>query len=109
MITEKNEKNGVNLIELRKKIFNKREAMRGTAAVIDYQPGMEVRLIVKENKRKPGKQIFAREDGKVGFPTINSIPVNIGDVIDGRVEVNNDSCFFIEIERVVQKAQGENK
>ncbi len=91
--------------DLNQKIFNKREKLRGTAAVIDYSQGDTVRLIVKENSRKPGRVCFAREDGKVGFPTINSLQVKIGDVIEGRVKADNPTCFFVDVEKIVQTSQ----
>ena len=92
------------IVQLKQKIFDRRSQLMGSSAVIDYEAGTHVRLIVKENNRKPGKMIFVREDGKCGFPTINSIKAKVGDVIEGTIKVDNDTCFFVEVENIVQRA-----
>jgi hypothetical protein len=61
----------------------------------------EIQLVARENNKKPGQVIFVREDGKVGFPTINSIAVEIGDVVHGKVFLDKDKYFLFEVQSVV--------
>ncbi len=98
------EQSVIDSVQMKQKIFDRRENLKGTPALIDYEQGTSVRLIVKENSKKPGKIIFVREDGKVGFPTINSIHTKIGDVVEGKIKVDNKSCFFVEVDTIVQRA-----
>jgi hypothetical protein len=63
--------------------------------------GDEVQLVVRENSRKPGEPIFVREDGKVGFPTINSISVTIGATIRGRIQQEEPTYFLVEVRSIV--------
>ena len=62
-----------------------------------------IQLTVMENRKRPGEQIFIREDGKIGFPTINSIRADFGDVVRGKVKIDEGSYFFVEIQEIVQK------
>jgi len=57
---------------------------------------------VRENSKKPGTPIFVRDDGKVGFPTINSISVKIGEVVKGRIVSEQPSYFLVEVSEVVE-------
>jgi hypothetical protein len=63
--------------------------------------GEDQQFVVRENKKKPGEPIFVREDGKVGFPTINSIRVDIGDTIRGYVRHEEPSYFLVEIREII--------
>jgi hypothetical protein len=60
----------------------------------------EKQFIVRENRKKPGEPIFVREDGKVGFPTINSIAVKIGDIARGKIVHEEPTYFLAEIREV---------
>jgi len=60
-----------------------------------------VQYKVRENKRKPGEPIFVREDGKVGFPTINSIQLKIGDIVRGKIQYEEPNYFLIEVREKV--------
>ncbi len=72
---------------------------------IDFQTGDEVVFVSKENRKSPGEPIFVREDGKVGFPTFNSISFNTGDKVRGRVKIDRDTCFFIEVYEIIENAK----
>lgn len=50
-----------------------------------------------ENRQKPGNMVFIREDGKIGFPTTNSIPIKIGDIAKGKIVLEADSYFMVQI------------
>jgi hypothetical protein len=58
--------------------------------------------IVRENKKKPGEPIFVREDGKVGFPTINSVKIEIGDVVRGKIQHEEPNYFLLEVREIVK-------
>jgi hypothetical protein len=62
----------------------------------------EVQYIVRENKKKPGEPIFVREDGKVGFPTINSVGINIGDVVRGKIQYEEPNYFLLEVREIIK-------
>jgi len=61
-----------------------------------------MQFIARENKKKPGEPIFVREDGKVGFPTINSIKVKIGDVVRGKVQHEEPTYFLLEVREILK-------
>ena len=61
----------------------------------------EVIMNVRENSKKPGTPIFVRDDGKVGFPTLNSISVKIGDRVQCRVQYEADTYFLLEVKKVI--------
>jgi len=61
----------------------------------------EIQMVAKENFRDPGKVIFVMENGKVGFPTRNSIPVEIGDIVRGRIHEDSDTYFLFEVQKIV--------
>lgn len=65
----------------------------------------EVQFTALENRKRPGHPIFVRDDGKVGFPTINSVSFDVGDVIRGHLKLDTDTYFFVEVSEVVQKAK----
>ncbi len=71
---------------------------------IDYEVGEEMQLVVKENNKQPGKPIFVLENGKCGFSTVNSIPSEIGDTVRGKMKLNLDTVFFVEVNEIIQKA-----
>ena len=85
------------LAELKDQIFS------GKGAESFLDPGENIQLQVKENNKKQGSPIFVRDDGKVGFPTFNSIPVHIGDTIRGRVKFDTDRYFFVEVQEIVTR------
>ncbi len=91
-------KNPEALEALKKKVFNKRKAF------LNLETGDEIQLVVKENNRRPGKPIFVLANGKVGFPSLNSMPANLGDTIKGTIKIDNENVFFVEITEVVEKA-----
>ena len=62
----------------------------------------DAQYIVRENKKKPGEPIFVREDGKVGFPTINSIKIEIGDVVRGKIQHEEPNYFLLEVREIVK-------
>ena len=66
----------------------------------NVEPQQE-QFIVRENSKKPGEPIFVRGDGKVGFPTINSRRVEIGDTVRGRIQVEEDTYFLFEVREVI--------
>jgi len=83
-----------------------KEAMKGledssnaTAGCVDC-----IQLKVRENRKKKGEPVFVREDGKIGFPTINSIKINIGDTVLGRVQLDADTYFMFEVSSVIDHA-----
>lgn len=86
------------LESLKGKIFNN----RGTFLAHDV--GDEIQLVVQENRQRPGEPIFIREDGMIGFKTVNSISMNIGDVVKGQIRLNNDTVFFVEVNEIVERA-----
>jgi len=61
----------------------------------------EVIMNVHENAKKPGEPIFIREDGKVGFPTMNSIKVNIGDRVKCKVQHDADTYFLLDVKEIL--------
>jgi len=69
--------------------------------VLDFEIGDRVQLTVLENFKFPGNKLFVRDDGKVGFPTINSIPFEVGDTVRGVVRRNSDTYFFVEVQEVI--------
>ncbi len=75
--------------------------------LVTFSIGDEVQFVAKPNRRDPSKPIFVREDGKVGFSNLNSIPYKIGDTIKGRVKLDTAGCFFIEVHKVVKLASEE--
>jgi len=81
--------------EIKEEIFNRQGALNM------YELGDEVQLQVKENKKNPGAPIFIREDGKVGFPTFNSIPIDIGEIIKGKIKLDTDTYFFVEVQEIL--------
>ncbi len=87
-----------NFDRVRKEVFDQH------GKFIDYETGEEMQLVVKENNKKPGAPIMVLENGKVGFPTVNSIPIEIGDTIRGKMKLNFDTVFFVEVESILQKA-----
>ncbi len=89
------------LLDLKEKVF--------TRVNLDYKEGDDVQLTVLENRKKPGESIFVRADGKVGFSTINSIQSTIGDTIRGRIKFDNENCFFVEVNEVIEHASTEAK
>jgi len=60
-------------------------------------------FIARENNKNPGHIIFVREDGKVGFPTINSIPIEIGDTARGKIQSEEEHYFLFEVREIVNK------
>jgi hypothetical protein len=60
-----------------------------------------VQFTALENAKLSGEVIFVREDGKVGFPAFNSIPVKIGDTVRGTLTLEQDSCFFVEVHEIL--------
>jgi hypothetical protein len=67
----------------------------------DILQDKEYQFVVRENKKSPGKPIFVREDGKVGFPTINSISIKIGDTVRGKIRQEEPNYFLFEIREIV--------
>jgi hypothetical protein len=57
-----------------------------------------------ENRRKDGP-IFIREDGKVGFPTLNSIKFKIGDIVRGPVVYETERYFMLRVEEVLPQEE----
>jgi len=57
------------------------------------------------NRKKSGHIAFVKENGKIGFPTINSIKCRIGDVIRGEIVYETDTYFMLRVEEIVEKAQ----
>ncbi len=82
----------------------KNETFREKGAFIDYEAGAEMQLVVKENNKQPGAPIFVLDNGKVGFSTINSIPIEIGDTIRGKIKLDLDTVFFVEVNEIIQHA-----
>ena len=80
-----------------------KEALEKAKANINLVSSKEPNLqyIVRENKRKPGEPIFVREDGKVGFPTINSLNVEIGDIVRGKIQHEEPNYFLIEVREII--------
>ena len=72
-----------------------------TIIMDDYDIGEEIQLTVVENKQNAGEPAFILPDGKIGFPSRNSIPVKIGDVILGKVEVIADHYAFIAAKEII--------
>ncbi len=72
---------------------------------LDYNAGEEIQLKAQENRKRPGSPIFIASSGKIGFPTINSVPVQIGDVVRGKIKIENDSYFFVDVTEVITREQ----
>jgi hypothetical protein len=79
----------------------KEKVFRNKHSFYDYSLGDEVQLQVKENHKQTGKPIFVREDGKVGFPTINSIPIKIGETVKGTLKYDGENYFFVEVQEII--------
>jgi len=79
--------------------FKERGVTPSQAADKDFG-AQEMQLVARENNKKAGQVIFVREDGKVGFPTINSINVKIGDVVKGKVFLDKDKYFLFEVQEI---------
>ena len=62
-------------------------------------PGAQ--FVVRENSKKPGEPILVREDGKVGFPTMNSIHVKIGDTVRGKIQQEEENYFLFEVQEII--------
>jgi len=69
----------------------------------DYDVGEELQLTAVENKQNPGEVAFILPDSKIGFPSRNSIPVSIGDVILGKIEVIADHYVFVAAKEIIHK------
>ncbi len=82
----------------------KEETFSEKGAFVDYNAGDDMQLVVKENNKKPGESIFVLDNGKCGFSTINSIPSKIGDTIKGKIKLDLDTVFFIEVNEIIQHA-----
>jgi len=78
-----------------------KELRKDPKATIDFKPGDTVQIKALENKRKKGEPVFIREDGKIGFPTINSVAFKIGDTVKGNVTRDADTYFMVQITEVV--------
>lgn len=73
--------------------------------LIDLIADNEVhQFIARENYKKPGQPIFIQDDGKVGFPSINGLNVNIGDTVKGVVHHSQENYFFVEVQEIVKAA-----
>ena len=59
-------------------------------------------FVVRENAKKPGEPIFVMQNGKVGFPTINSLSVKIGDTVKGKIQMERDTYFLFEVTEIVK-------
>ncbi len=92
-------KNTETLESLKEKIFNNR------GSFLAYNTGDEIQLVVKENRQRPGAPIFVREDGKCGFSTINSIPFTIGDTVRGKIKIDTETVFFVEVNEIITREQ----
>ena len=64
--------------------------------------GPTVQLLVQENRGRPGHHIFIREDGKIGFATLNSIDFSIGDITRGKIIQEQVRYFMVEIQEIVE-------
>lgn len=69
----------------------------------DYIVNDEIQLVVKENRQKSGQPIFILPDGKIGFPSKDSIPVNIGDVVTGKIAMITDRYVFVTASEILHK------
>jgi hypothetical protein len=81
----------------------KEHIFSGKGAEDFLDEGEEIQLQVKENNKKEGSPIFVREDGKVGFPTFNSIAIQIGDIVRGKIKFDTDHYFFVEVHEIVTR------
>ena len=69
----------------------------------EYYSGQELQLTVRSNKKKPNQPVFIMPDGRIGFPSENSIPVEIGDVIKGHVAMISDSYAFVTASEIIHR------
>jgi len=67
----------------------------------ENQKGQTIQIKVQENNKAPGEPIFIREDGKIGFSTVNSIPLTIGDVVKGTVMLDEPHFFTVLVTEVI--------
>lgn len=72
-------------------------------AVPSYTTGSKLQLTAHNNKKQPGEPVFILPDGKLGFPSRDSIPVEVGDVISGEVAMVGDSYVFITANKTLYK------
>ncbi len=69
----------------------------------DYNVGEEIQLTAVENRQNKEEPAFILPDGKIGFPSRNSVPVEIGDTIIGKIEVIADHYVFIAAKEIIHK------
>jgi hypothetical protein len=60
-----------------------------------------------KNNRNKTQLIFVREDGMVGFPTLNSITFKEGDIVKGEIVLVSKSYFMLRVDEIVEKATQE--
>lgn len=64
---------------------------------------------VLENNKKPGQPIFMATEGdnmgKVGFPDINGLEVQIGDTVRGKIRFEHENYFVVDVIEIVKRAR----
>jgi len=81
--------------------FEKIQAGEKLAVVRGEISAPSAQFVVRENHKKPGEPILIRADGKVGFPTMNSLPCKIGDTVRGRIQQEEKNYFLFDIEEIL--------
>lgn len=77
----------------------------GIETLNDYKVNDDIQLTVRENHKKQGQPVFVLPDGKIGFPSKDSIPVNIGDVVSGKISMITNRYVFITASEVLHKSK----
>jgi hypothetical protein len=66
------------------------------------RPLEKAQLKATSNRKNPSSLMFIREDGKIGFPTSNSIRFSNGDIISGTILQEEETYFMIRVEKVLE-------
>jgi hypothetical protein len=61
-----------------------------------------IQIKAKKNRANPNRLVFIREDGKLGFPSENSIPINEGDICRGVIMLEQENYFLVQVREIVK-------
>lgn len=70
-----------------------------------FDVGEQVQLTARSNKRSPNDVIFILPNGKIAFPSADSIPCNIGDVVKATVIADREKFSFITVNEIIHKKE----